>query len=773
MKLLLPLALAASTYAETNWQQVGMCGVPVTRPNEDIFTYAGRSLNRPSNSQNGMGKSVESARAPFGFNDQFNFNENTEVKGEICDEDIKAARSAGKKSKMANKSNAEVAKLMRQRARKKHLKAIKSNPPINMAQTITGEIKSPTKEVEKCKSNTRIVGGKEAVEHSWPWQIYISICGLWFGSFECNVCGGVLISPDYVLSAAHCVPESVRGWILVGAHSLIGRETQHGRYVIKSFEKHKHWNYPGIFDNDIALLQPSQSIYMFQKVIPICLPPANLCMKAKTQCVVTGWGLTGERGAFPDKLQEVAVELIDRAQCKRYGGYTKITEHMMCAGYPGGGKDACGGDSGGPLVCRLEEPAGAWVLYGLVSWGYGCARPNNPGVYTNVKGYLDWIKEKTNLYPDAALDKEEACHGNIENEGEKAANFVKQTYAQLLESAAPVAEPPSTCDYDVTGPKLVNNDNYDSIENRVIKSEYDTTTYGWPLSQCRWTIKNTNDDYYIEVIVKRIHLMDRLCHGYKPTQRRYLVITYVDPYGTKRFRKLCAIRSRVKVLSRTMIDIRFNQPAVSGSPSLKLGFELEYTFKNAKHMCNTPGVLTLNNNPYQIVSQNMGIKAYDSSSQCRWAIHADNIIKMNIISFMGERQGKGYNIRCDDENDNLMVYHAKDCSDETLMDSSKAKFYGTVCGMKRNMVIYIEPFKGETSTDICLVFLADSDTSVGVGFKMEVSNVLEKPVEKVEATTTSTGPKKKKKKKNKNKKKRGKSNTDTVYDMSSEEYYGY
>ena len=113
-----------------------------------------------------------------------------------------------------------------------------------------------------------------------------------------------------------------------------------------------------------------------------------------------------ERGGFPETLQEVAVKVIDRERCRKYSGYEHITSSMICAGYEAGRKDACAGDSGGPLVCRDgPRDKAPWVLYGIVSWGYGCARPGSPGVYTNVPNHVDWIKEVTSLAGQVGMEK--------------------------------------------------------------------------------------------------------------------------------------------------------------------------------------------------------------------------------------------------------------------------------------------------------------------------------------------------------------------------------
>ena len=95
-------------------------------------------------------------------------------------------------------------------------------------------------------------------------------------------------------------------------------------------------------------------------------------------------------GASPDTCQYVQVPAVTNAACNSaYSGINEITDSMICAGYPEGGKDSCQGDSGGPFVCNNNGKA---TIAGVVSWGYKCAEPGYPGVYARVTHVLNWIK---------------------------------------------------------------------------------------------------------------------------------------------------------------------------------------------------------------------------------------------------------------------------------------------------------------------------------------------------------------------------------------------
>lgn len=118
----------------------------------------------------------------------------------------------------------------------------------------------------------------------------------------------------------------------------------------------------------------------------ICLPKANEEFEGNS--TVTGWGRTSEGEGRSETLQAAEIPLMTDQVCRKYYG-RKIADTMVCAGYEEGGRDSCQGDYGGPLTKAFEN---RYILVGVVSWGYGCARPGNPGVYTQVSKYVPCIR---------------------------------------------------------------------------------------------------------------------------------------------------------------------------------------------------------------------------------------------------------------------------------------------------------------------------------------------------------------------------------------------
>uniref|UniRef100_A0A8C1K1X4 Peptidase S1 domain-containing protein n=1 Tax=Cyprinus carpio TaxID=7962 RepID=A0A8C1K1X4_CYPCA len=234
--------------------------------------------------------------------------------------------------------------------------------------------------------NTRIVGGVDASEGSWPWQI-----SLHSSNFGGHFCGGSLINNEWVLTAAHCLPG-------VSASSLrvyLGRRTQQGVNAneisrnVTSIIVHNSYD-RNTNNNDIALLQLSSAVTFNNYIRPVCLAAQNSVFPSGTSSWITGWGdiQSGVSLPSPGILQETMVPVVANDQCNTLLGSGSVTSNMMCAGLMEGGKDTCQGDSGGPMV---SKQCSVWVQSGITSWGYGCADPNAPGVYTSVSQYQIWI----------------------------------------------------------------------------------------------------------------------------------------------------------------------------------------------------------------------------------------------------------------------------------------------------------------------------------------------------------------------------------------------
>ncbi|XP_043520749.1 trypsin 3A1-like, partial [Frieseomelitta varia] len=230
---------------------------------------------------------------------------------------------------------------------------------------------------------SRIVGGQPASIDEHPYQVSLQYNNR-------HVCGGSIISERWIVTAAHCVQSLfVRFFSIKAGTSDL---TNDAAVVIDAEEIIVHEKYNRkTADYDIALIRLEKPLVYGTRVRPILLAPIADHYAAGSKAMVTGWGVMRNNGPLATQLRKVQVPLISSAQCSRLYVTRPITRRMICAGYVDiGGKDSCQGDSGGPMVQHDK-------LIGIVSWGYGCARPSYPGVYTRVTVLRRWITEKTGL----------------------------------------------------------------------------------------------------------------------------------------------------------------------------------------------------------------------------------------------------------------------------------------------------------------------------------------------------------------------------------------
>lgn len=236
------------------------------------------------------------------------------------------------------------------------------------------------------EDNGRIVGGEAANRDQWPWMVALLRPGSG-AAFDRQFCGAALIASQWVITAAHCTAGESAGDVVAGL-KLHNLKEDTGELIAVS-EIFVHPNYDSnTLDSDISLLRLAQPVS--SPFTTVSLGDQLSLIGIDTQATVIGWGALDEANqSFPATLQQVAVPMIKCTD--HYTTPGEITDNMICAGTPSGGIDSCQGDSGGPLMVL---DGAAWKQVGIVSWGIGCARPNAPGVYTNVYNYLSWIQEK-------------------------------------------------------------------------------------------------------------------------------------------------------------------------------------------------------------------------------------------------------------------------------------------------------------------------------------------------------------------------------------------